>query len=251
MGSSRDMKAIVLCAGTGGRLRPLTEDRPKCLLAFGTRTVLDCCLDHLAAVGIGEAIIVVGYHRELVERLYRDRRDPAVRFIVNDDYGVTNTAFSLRLALDGLDSDFVLINGDVLFDRGILADLIAHPSANCAAVDGEIALDHEEIKIIASNGRIERISKELDPRRSLGEAIGLYKVGRSTIPALKAVYEDLERKGECRHYFEKGFERICEEAGDGAGAFGLAFTQGRPWVEIDTLEDFAHAQREIYPRICG
>jgi choline kinase len=245
------MKAIILCAGTGGRLRPLTDDRPKCLLAFGTRTILDCCLEHLAAVGIREAVLVVGYHKDLVERLYRDKREPAIVFVPNDDYAVTNTAYSLRLALTRMDDDFVLINGDVLFDRGILADLIAHPASNCVAVDAEIPLDHEEIKVIASNGRVERISKELDPRRSLGEAIGLYKVGRRTIPDLISVYEDLERKGECRHYFEKGFERICEAAGDDGRAFGLSFTRGRPWVEIDTLEDFAHAQREIYPRICG
>jgi choline kinase len=245
------MKAIILCAGKGGRLRPLTDDRPKCLLAFGTRTILDCCLEHLSAAGISGVVLVVGYRKDLVRRLVADRPGPNIVFIDNDDFAVTNTAYSFHLALAGMDDDFVLINGDVLFDRGILTDLIAHPSPNCVAVDTEIPLDHEEIKVIASNGRVERISKELDPRRSLGEAIGLYKVGRRTIPGLLTVYEDLERKGECRHYFEKGFERICEEAGEGDRAFGLSFTRGRPWVEIDTLEDFAHAQREIYPRICG
>ena len=245
------MKAIILCAGKGGRLRPLTDDRPKCLLAFGTRTILDCCLDHLKSSGVSDVTLVVGYHKDLVKSLYADKPGWNLAFVDNDDFAVTNTAFSLHLALAGMDDDFVLINGDVLFDRGILSDLIAHPSPNCVAVDAEIPLDHEEIKVIASDGRVERISKELDPRRSLGEAIGLYKVGRRIIPDLKAVYEDLERKGECRHYFEKGFERICEEAGDDGRAFGLSFTRGRPWVEIDTLEDFAHAQREIYPRICG
>jgi choline kinase len=245
------MKAIILCAGKGGRLRPLTDDRPKCLLAFGTRTILDCCLDSLRDVRILDVVLVVGYHKELVERLYRDRPGQRMTFVVNDDYAVTNTAYSLHLALAGMDDDFVLINGDVLFDGAILADLIAHPAPNCVAVDADIPLDHEEIKVIASDGHVERISKELDPRRSLGEAIGLYKIGRGTVSGLKAVFEELERNGECRHFFEKGIERVCEESGDGPGAFGLSFTRGRPWVEIDTLEDFAHAQREIFPRIGG
>jgi choline kinase len=245
------MKAIVLCAGKGGRLRPLTDDRPKCLLAFGTRTILDCCLDHLRSEGVSEVTLVVGYRKDLVKSLYGDKPGWSLVFVENDDFAVTNTAYSLHLALAGMDDDFVLINGDVLFDRGILADLIAHPAANCVAVDADIPLDHEEIKVIASDGRVERISKELDPRRSLGEAIGLYKVGRGTIPGLKAIYEELERTGECRHYFEKGFERICEEPGGADRAFGLSLTRGRPWVEIDTLEDFAHAQREIFPRVCG
>lgn len=245
------MKAIILCAGKGGRLRPLTDDLPKCLLAFGTRTILDVALEHLGSAGISDVVLVIGYHHELVRRLYADRPGRKITFVSNDDYAITNTAVSLHLALAQMDDDFILINGDVLFDKGILADLVAHPAPNCVAVDAEIPLDHEEIKVIASDGRVERISKELDPRRSLGEAIGLYKVGRRIIPDLKEVYEELERKGECRHYFEKGFERICEEAGDDSRAFGLSFTRGRPWVEIDTLEDFAHAQREIYPRICG
>lgn len=245
------MKAIILCAGKGGRLRPLTDDLPKCLLAFGTRTILDVALEHLGSAGISDVVLVIGYHHELVRRLCADRPGRKITFVSNDDYAITNTAVSLHLALAQMDDDFILINGDVLFDKGILADLVAHPAPNCVAVDAEIPLDHEEIKVIASDGRVERISKELDPRRSLGEAIGLYKVGRQIIPDLKEVYEELERKGECRHYFEKGFERICEEAGDDSRAFGLSFTRGRPWVEIDTLEDFAHAQREIYPRICG
>ncbi len=245
------MRAVILCAGKGGRLRPLTDDRPKCLLAFGTRTILDVALEHLGSAGIADVVLVVGYREDFVRRLYAGRPGPRLTFVSNADYAVTNTAVSLRLALDGLDDDFVLINGDVLFDRGILADLIAHPASNCVAVDADIPLDHEEIKVIASDGRVERISKELDPRRSLGEAIGLYKIGRGIIPELRAVYDDLERKGECRHYFEKGFELICEKAGEEGRAFGLSFTRGRPWVEIDTLEDFAHAQREIYPRICG
>ena len=245
------MKAIVLCAGKGGRLRPLTDDRPKCLLAFGTRTILDCCLDHLSAAGIRDVVLVVGYHKELVEQSYRDRAGQTITFVPNDDFAITNTAYSLHLALAGMDDDFVLINGDVLFNQGILADLIAHPEPNCVVVDDAIALDYEEIKVIASGGRVERISKQLDPRRSLGEAIGLYKVGRSIIPDLEAVYAELEGKGECQHYFEKGFERLCERNGDGRRVFGLSFTHGRPWVEIDTLEDFAYAQREIYPRICG
>ncbi len=245
------MKAIILCAGKGGRLRPLTDDRPKCLLAFGTRTILDVALEHLGSAGISDVVLVVGYHEDLVRRLYAGRPGVNISFVSNGDYAATNTAVSLRLALEGMDDDFVLINGDVLFERGILADLIAHPSSNCVAVDADIPLDHEEIKVIASDGRVERISKELDPRRSLGEAIGLYKVGRGIIPGLKAIYEELERKGECRHYFEKGFERICEEPGGADRAFGLSLTRGRPWVEIDTIEDFAHAQREIYPRICG
>lgn len=245
------MKAVILCAGVGGRLRPLTEDRPKCLLDVGGKTILGSCLANLEAAGIDEVVIVTGYKSELVERyaLARCRMRPT--FVYNGEYARTNTAVSLNLALEHMDSDFVLVNGDVLFDRGILDDLLRHPSRNCLAVDPDVALDREEVKVIARDGRVEKIGKDIDPARSLGEAIGLNKIGRDLVPELIAVYDELEGRGELGHYFEKGFDVICGREGAGERGFGVVLTGGRPWVEIDTLEDYEHAVRDIAPRLDG
>ena len=108
-----------------------------------------------------------------------------------------------------MDSDFVLVNGDVLFDRGILEDLLRHPSRHCLAVDPDISLDGEEVKVVVRAGRVEKIGKDADPALSLGEAIGLNKIGLDLVPELAAVYDGLERRGEFGHYFEKGFDEIC------------------------------------------
>lgn len=242
------MKAIVLCAGRGNRLRPLTDDRPKCLLSFGGQTILGCCLESMQAAGIRDVVLVTGYRKELIEGFIREKSIEDVIYVHNDRYEITNTAASLNLALKVIDDDFVLINGDVLFALEILVDLIRHPAPHCVVIDTTISLDHEEIKVIARNGRVEKISKELDPKLSLGEAIGLYKVGRELIPDLVRIFDRLEQRGEFHHFFEKGFERICEDGGDGR-SFALSSTSGRPWVEIDTHEDFNYAQREIFPRI--
>lgn len=245
------MKAIILCAGRGGRLYPLTKDKPKCLLEFGAKTVLECCLENLRSAGIQDILLVTGYKKESVEALVRSRDFGRVAFVVNEKFGTTNTAYSLNLALKSVDSDFILINGDVLFDRAILEGLLRHPDKNCIAVDADIALDSEEIKVEARQGRVEKIGKELDPRQSLGEAIGLYKIGRDLIGELAAIYDDLERRGEWHHFFEKGFDILCQRfQGDGRG-FGLVLTERRPWVEIDTIEDFLYAEREIFPKLCG
>jgi choline kinase len=129
--------------------------------------------------------------------------------------------------------------------------LIRHPQKNCIVVDADILLNQEEIKVIAQNGHVEKISKELDPQRSLGEAIGLYKISRVLIPDLIRLYDGLEEGGELHHFFEKGFDKICMDGGGENRLFGISFTQRRPWVEIDTIEDFDYARREIFPRICG
>lgn len=245
------MKAVVLCAGRGGRLLPLTKDRPKCLLQFGEKTVLECCLENLKSEGIEDVVLVTGYKTEAVEALVREKGYQHASFIVNERYAVTNTAYSLNLALKRMDADFILINGDVLFDRAILEGLLKHPAGNCIAVDPDIPLDAEEIKVKAADGRVEKISKEVDPGQSLGEAIGLYKISRGFIRELSRIYDDLERRGENHHFFEKGFEEICRRsAGDGR-SFGIFLTDHRPWVEIDTVEDFLYATREVFPKLCG
>jgi len=239
--------AIILCAGRGGRLRPLTDDRPKCLLSPAGRPILERCLDSLWDAGIRQTVLVTGYRADMVEAFVSAKGYSGVRFVRNPDFAATNTAVSLQLALRTLNADVLVINGDVLFDPAVLGDLLAAPEPSAIVVDRESPLDAENVKVMAEDGRVSRIGKDLDPRLCLGEAIGLNKVGRPLLPELVRIYVELERRGERDHFFEKGFDIL---AGDGSGpSFGLAFTRGRPWVEIDTLEDFAHAERDIVPRL--
>ena len=247
----KTLQGIVLCAGRGGRLRPYTDDTPKCLLSFGGKTILERCLDGLRAGGVGDVILVVGYRREMIERFVAEHGYPGITFVVNEAYDHTNTAVSLNLALKKVSADVaVVVNGDVLFDPSILAELVSLPVSHGAAVDADISLDGEEIKVIVRGGRIVRIGKELDPRECLGEAIGLYKIGRETIGDLIRIYDELEARGETRHFFEKGFDLLRENGGGGGEAsFGVFLTGGRPWVEIDTVEDYRYAERNIAPKL--
>jgi choline kinase len=242
-------QGIILCAGRGGRLRPYTDDTPKCLLSFGGKTILERCLDGLRAGGIRDIVLVVGYHREMIERFVAEHGYQGISFVVNDAYDHTNTAVSLNLALKKASSDVVVVNGDVLFDPSILSDLVALPVSHGAAVDADISLDGEEIKVIVRGGRVVRIGKELDPRECLGEAIGLYKIGREAIGDLIRIYDELEARGETRHFFEKGFDLLGENGRDGEASFGVFLTKGRPWVEIDTVEDYRYAERDIAPKL--
>ena len=240
--------AIILCAGRGGRLRPLTDDRPKCLLSPGGRPILERCLDSLGKAGIRQTVVVTGYRADMVEAFVREKNYAGIRFVPNPEFAVTNTAVSLHLALGAIGTDVLVINGDVIFDPAVLDDLLAAPEPSAVAVDRDVPLDAENVKVIAGNGRLTRIGKDLDPRLCLGEAIGLNKVGAALLPELVRVYAGLERRGERQHFFERGFDVLV---GDGGPSFGLSFTRGRPWVEIDTLEDLTHAERDIVPRLPG
>ncbi|MBW1769513.1 MAG: phosphocholine cytidylyltransferase family protein [Deltaproteobacteria bacterium] len=239
-----NMQAVVLCAGKGRRLYPLTKDMPKSLLSLGEKTILEHIIENLYAAGIDKIFLVTGYNRELIEDLMKNRKYSDIHFIVNEKFASTNTAFSLNLALREIDSDFILINGDVVFDKDILLDLISHPEENCVVVDKTVNLNEEEVKVIALNGHIRRIGKELDPGDCLGEAIGMNKISRGLIHKLSQVFDDLENKSEFHHFFEKGFDRVCENN----GRFGILLTD-KAWIEIDTMEDFFNAQNNIYPKI--
>jgi len=238
------MKAVILCAGSGRRLYPLTKDTPKCLLPIGDKRILEHMLDNLKKTSVQEIILVIGYNREKIETLVKERAYQGIEYVVNEKFETTNTAFSLNLALKSLDSDFILLNGDVLFDQSILDELLAHPAENCVVVDNTINLAQEEVKVSAENGIVRRIGKELDPQASLGEAIGINKISHKTIPQLRTVFDKLENRGEDLHFFEKGFDELCikEEI------FGILLTD-KPWVEIDTKEDFELAKERIYPML--
>jgi choline kinase len=225
------MRAIVLCAGRGGRLRPLTDERPKCLFEVGGQSILERCLAALRGAGLGDVLIVTGYRSGAVEAEARRSGWPAPLFVANPDYESTNTAVSLRLALaasPGLDC--VQVNGDVVFDGGLLGDLLRHPVANAVVVDDSGRLAAEEVKVAARDGLVARIGKHLEPADCLGEAIGLNKISASAGASLVRI-----------------FDRLAAEAGAGRQAFGLVMTGGRPWVEIDTPEDYEHARHCIAP----
>jgi len=240
------LKAIILCAGQGRRLKPLTNNLPKCLLPIKSKTILEHIIENTIEAGIDEIFLVTGFRRHLIEDVVNQREFRQVKFIYNDEYSRTNTAFSLNLALKSLGSDFVLMNGDVFFDKGILTELIDHPNKNCVVVDNRIHLDEEEVKVIAHKNRLLRISKELEPKDCLGEAIGINKISKESIEKLTNIFDKLEQRKDYHHFFEFGIDSLLSDHTQ----FGVLLTN-KPWVEIDTIEDYEYAKNEIYAKIYG
>lgn len=229
------MRAIVLAAGTGNRLAPMGWSKPKCLLPFGERTLLDLLVDALRAVGVSELVVVVGYQRELVEQSLRTRAVEC-QFVVNHDYADTNTIHSLWLAGEYLDRDFLYFNADVLFDYRILELLIASPTS-ALAVDAR-ACGEEEVKVIADeNGRITRIGKKLPPADCLGEFIGIARFDRATCtPLIEALRVYNELQAERHRFFESAVDDILDRH-----EFRAVLIRDYPAVEIDTPDDYRRA----------
>ena len=112
------MKAIILSAGQGSRLGHLTDDKPKCLIDFNGRTLLDRQLDALAANGVDEAVVVTGFRDDQIEAsLARRAGGPKVRTVYNPFYKVADNLGSLFVAKDEIDGDCLVWNGDTLVSR--------------------------------------------------------------------------------------------------------------------------------------
>ena len=232
------MKAIILAAGVGLRIKPLTDNCPKCLLKVGDNTILEMMISHIQNCGINEIIFVVGYLKEQIKCYVKTKfPDLNVSFVTNDKYAETNTGYSLMLVKDFIqDSGFIKFDGDVVFDKKILKKLIECKHDNCLCIDKNINIDAEEIKVIMDNqNRILKANKTVNPKDAVGESIGIEKISKETA---KLLFKELELmmqdKKNNQEYYEGAYERLIEKN----VPFYALDISGLKWVEIDSREDF-------------
>ena len=172
------MKAIILSAGQGKRLRPLTEDTPKCLLSVrGDEPVLEVQLRALAECGVEEAVVFVGFRADKVENLVARRSPDGIRVetVFNPFYAVSDNLATCWLARAHMQDEFLILNGDTLFEPAVLQRLLASPEAPLTlAINEKTAYDDDDMKVSLSDaGRLVAVGKDLDSRIVDGESIGL------------------------------------------------------------------------------
>ncbi|MGB0553251.1 MAG: NTP transferase domain-containing protein [Alphaproteobacteria bacterium] len=241
------MKAIILAAGMGSRIRPLTDNCPKCLLKVGGKTILEMMLSHIQSCGISEVIFVLGYLQDQV-RDYVKTAFPELdaTYLVNDDYSTTNTGYSLMLALgETKGCAFVKFDADVVFDEEILRRLIDSEHENCLCIDKNIQLDAEEIKVtVEGANKVVKVSKSVRPIDAIGESIGIEKInGHTTELLLAELQKNMLDVKNHQNYYEDAYERLISQT----VPFHALDISGLRWTEIDTHEDFATAEKMFRP----
>ncbi len=255
------MRAIILAAGLGKRLHPLTVNRPKCLVDFGNGAILDHQIDAMLAVGVEDLVIVVGYESEQVivhcTNKLRDRPEGAlVRFVENPDYDKTNSLYSLFLAKHELDTDLFLLNCDIVFHTEIARRLAEIDRPNVIAVDlkaprpvGEMgvrltAQDCVEDCVEDSvEDCIEAISKQLDPATSHGLSAQVARFCSSGACTLAAEVERLAAQ-EGQLFPTSAYGPLIA-----ARQLYAVDVSDLPWAEIDSIEDYEQALEHALPRM--
>lgn len=236
--------AILLIAGIGSRLRPLTDERPKCLLEIGGAPLLVRLLSQLSSLGIERVVLATGYLSALVATVLKSFNGlPELVFAENRGYGQTNNAESLRLAMPHVQGrPFLLCDGDVLLRDASALSLLANDRRwNVLTMIARNDLGEEEMKIISEGeeGRILRLSKKLEPALCQGESLGLQKIGGETIAVLAERLEEMSDEERASSYYEDIFAVLIEAGHD----FYALPVQAEGWTEIDTVEDLDDARR--------
>ena len=169
------MKAVILSAGQGKRLLPLTTDTPKCLLNINGRSLIEWQIHELAKCGIDQVSVVVGYHADRVEQLLHRRYDAQkIRTLYNPTYSWADNLFSCWVALTEMAEEFVLINGDTLFEAAVLRGLLETPARPVTLVTHmKRFYDADDMKVALDGSRLTRIGKSLAIDRVDGESIGM------------------------------------------------------------------------------
>ncbi len=239
------MKAVILAAGVGKRLWPITQHKPKCLIEIGGKTLIARYLESLAALCVKQATIVVGYKQEMIRAavgagLY----GVDVTYLVNDQFH-RGSISSLWLARPALDDDVVVMDADVLFHREILRRLVESAHGNCLLMDETVKQEGEECMVVVEGGRVIALSKKMPERYDLaGEGVGFLRVRRSDVPHVVASLKGYIDRDRWDMEYEDGLLQYFKDVKVGHEKIG-----GLPWTEIDFPEDVTKAERDVLPRL--
>ncbi|MFD0773866.1 sugar phosphate nucleotidyltransferase [Streptomonospora algeriensis] len=239
------MLGMVLAAGAGRRLRPYTDTLPKALVPVdGETTIMDISLRNLAAAGLTDVVVVVGYRAEAVEQRKQEmERRHGVRLTLayNDKAEEWNNAYSLWTAREYFSEGVLLVNGDTVHPVSVEKTLLAARGPELLlAVDSAKTLADEEMKVtLDESGHLSRITKLMDPADAAGEYIGATLIEGSLSDRLAdALQATWERDPQL--YYEDGFQELVDRGGKVAAApIGEV-----DWVEVDDHDDLNRA-REI------
>ena len=231
--------ALILAAGFGSRLMPLTAERPKALVDVAGRPLLAHLVDACATAGCDDAIIVTGYKHEVVDTWLADHPLPIpTRTVLNEAFDRYGNAWSVFVAAEALAGrDFIKLDGDLVLDPAILRPLVQATTSMCS-VDRGAEIDAEAMKVTIEDGHITAFGKWLDLASAHAESIGVERIAASDAPAVFEAIEALVTTTSPDAYYEDAYHQLVSK-----GWILRAHDIGDArWSEIDDATDLRRAE---------
>jgi choline kinase len=242
------MKALILAAGRGTRIRSVHGDCPKCLICFNDdQTILDQQIENLFLAGVSDIGIVVGYEMEQIVDHVRLRHHDSLHklhFVLNTRFAETNNIYSLWLARDWLKGDsFVCLNADVVFDARVLIPALNSHKPIRMIVDP--AWRDETMKVIVRDQRIVRMSKGIPREQFSGTYLGITAFSSVICDRFFRIVEALIQSGRVNDFFNAAVQQLADEGVH----VSPSPTWGLPWAEIDDPGDLQFAREHVFPKL--
>jgi choline kinase len=234
------MRVIILAAGRGERLMPLTLNTPKSLIEIRDGvTVLESQLRNIHTAGINEVVIVGGYRVEQIQAkimMYQDELQMNIKVLYNPFYATTNNLISLWLAKNEMADDFIILNGDDVFDSDVLPGLLQEEASReiCMVIDRKPTYEPEDMKVITQGERVIRVGKDIDAVEANGESIGMIRVTGKGRKVLAEKLESMVRREEGKKAFY--LQAFCELMESGWPVYYHEILP-QQWAEIDFHPD--------------
>lgn len=241
------MKAVILSAGQGKRLLPLTADCPKCVLPVRGRTLIEWQIDELNKCGIDQVIVVLGFRADKVQRILKQRYGSnPIQTVYNDAYAVSDNLVSCWAAHSQMNSDFVLLNGDTLFEAPLLQRLLDTQSRPVTvAISHKDRYDADDMKVELDGQRLVRIGKDLLPDQVDGESIGMILFrGEGPMLFCSALEKALRSPSSQRKWYLSVIDEMARSM-----PVWTCSIRGFQWCEVDYHADLKLAEKVV--SACG
>jgi choline kinase len=240
------VKAVILAAGQGTRLAPLTDERPKPLVPVAGRPLLYRALEALAAVGLcgADVIVVGGYRVDVLGAALDAGGFAAVQVVDNRRYADLGNCASLLAARAAVAGDALLqLDGDVLFEAALVERVLAAPGPAVLAVDARATLDGEAMKVHAPAGVALAVSKRLE--RASAEFVGVARLDAGVAAEVMAELATFEAGGVGHEYYEHAYHRLALR---GRGPFRTVDVSDLLVTEVDDAADLRRAEALLRDR---
>lgn len=241
------MKILILAAGMGVRLMPLTRNTPKSLLDLGAGlTLLETQLEAIKTCRMREVVLLTGYRSEQIEAKIRYYQGLDFQVVYNPFFEVSNNLVSAWLAQPHLSEDYVLVNGDDVFRPAVLRSLLEAEGEITMMVSRKQAFDEDDMKVHSRDGRVLKVGKELPATEANGESIGMIRFRAS---GARAFAEELERMVRTPEGLQAFYLQALQNLMD--GGIPVEFRECLPedWAEVDFHPDLQTLKEQVFPKM--
>lgn len=239
------MKMIILAAGQGSRLRPLTNEKPKCMVEYNGKMIIDYILETAKNCNIKNIAIVTGYKKDVLEQYLQNKN---ITFYENKNFNTTNMVSTLFCAKDFMDEDLIISYSDIVYKKDVLSKLINSKDDFSLTIDKnwrnlwnqrmDNPLDDAETLKIINNNIVELGKKANNYNDIEGQYIGLIKISKNTINKVIEYYNKLNAQ---EIYDGNDFDNMymtsfIQHLIDNLLDVKPSYIHGG-WIEVDTVQD--------------